>query len=428
MAIEQHQAGRLGMAEEIYGHVLEAFPDHPDALHFHGVLLHQIGKSDEAIREMRRAAELQPEHADFQINLGNVLLSLGQLDEALQCFDRAIVLRPTSADAHCNRGVALRALRRDKEAAASYRAAILKAPEHASAYHNLANLLNDMSKHEEACEAYRKALSLREDLTESHQLLATTLWRMGRHDESIKTLRNWLRVVPDNPIAQHLLVACEGTTTPQRADDQYVRLVFDEFAKSFDVVLARLHYQAPQLVADLLEQNAEPPKRSLRVLDAGCGTGLTAPTLREYARELVGLDLSPRMLDLAKRTGLYDDLIEAELTDYLSGQTQRFDLIAVVDTFCYFGDLDDVLSASANALAPSGLLAFTVEKAMPDEAPDGVVLRFHGRFAHTRSYMEKHLALAGLQSMQIVEATLRRECGQPVDGFIIAARAAASRV
>lgn len=423
-AIENHRHGNLELADEIYTQVLKAFPEQPDALHFRGVLLHQVGKSDEAIGLMRRAAQLQPDHPDFHINLGNVLTSLGQCNEALQAYERALALRPASADAHCNRGVVLRALHRDREAEAAYRTAIERDAEHAGAFHNLGNLLNDTRRPAEACEAYEKALSLKEGFSEAFQLLAKTQYRMGQRDAAIGTLRRWLSVSPEDPIARHLLAACEGRDIPSRAGDDYVRELFDDFANSFDTILQRLHYRAPQLVGDALALVIEGQNRELDVLDAGCGTGLAAPMLRGYARRLIGVDLSPRMLDKARRTGLYDDLVEQELTAYLTGHPDRFNLIASADTLCYFGDLSDVLRSASTALRPAGLFIFTVEKADPEEAPQGYLLRYHGRYSHTRSYVEQQLDAAGLTPSNITEAVLRRECGQPVHGLTVTVRAA----
>ena len=57
--------------------------------------------------------------------------------------------------------------------------------------------------------------------------------------------------------------------------------------------------------------------RSLDVLDAGCGTGLCGPLIAPYARRLVGVDLSERMLDQARARNVYDELVRRELTAYL---------------------------------------------------------------------------------------------------------------
>ena len=57
--------------------ILEVAPDHPDALHYAGVLAHQQGRSDEAIALIERSLELEPEQADWHSNLGIVLQARG---------------------------------------------------------------------------------------------------------------------------------------------------------------------------------------------------------------------------------------------------------------------------------------------------------------------------------------------------------------
>ena len=60
MAIEHHRAGRLREAESIYRQVLAAEPNHPDALHFLGVLAHQAGQFQTAAELIEHAIAAHP--------------------------------------------------------------------------------------------------------------------------------------------------------------------------------------------------------------------------------------------------------------------------------------------------------------------------------------------------------------------------------
>ena len=102
--------------------------------------------------------------------------------------------------------------------------------------------------------------------------------------------------------------------------------------------------------------------KSLDVLDAGCGTGLCGPLIAPYARRLVGVDLSARMLAQARARNVYDELFKGELTAYLRDSAGAFDVIVSADTLVYFGPLEDVVAAAADALRPGGRLIFTVEE------------------------------------------------------------------
>jgi predicted TPR repeat methyltransferase len=201
----------------------------------------------------------------------------------------------------------------------------------------------------------------------------------------------------------------------------YVRQVFDDMASSFDDhLLGTLDYRAPGLLCDAVAAALPPPAATLDVLDAGCGTGLCAPLLRPYARRLIGVDLSAGMLAKAAGRQAYDELVRAELTDFVSHQVDAFDVIASADTLCYFGALEGIFRAAATALRTAGLLAFTLEDA--GDATSSWRLTTHGRYCHAWSYVEQCLGGAGLVVHSISAAILRMEGGQPVKGLLVVAR------
>lgn len=47
---------------------------------------------------------------------------------------------------------------------------------------------------------------------------------------------------------------------------------------------------------------------TLDILDLGCGTGLIGSWFKDYARKIVGVDVSPTMLDMATKKGCYHEL------------------------------------------------------------------------------------------------------------------------
>ena len=71
IAIQLQQNEQWAAADDVYRRILEVAPDHPDALHFSGVLAHQQGRSDEAIALIERSLELEPDRADWHSNLGH---------------------------------------------------------------------------------------------------------------------------------------------------------------------------------------------------------------------------------------------------------------------------------------------------------------------------------------------------------------------
>jgi len=420
IAIRLQQNDQWVAAGDVYRRILEVAPDYPDAVHFSGVLAHQEGRSEEAVALIERSLELEPYRADWYSNLGIVLRDRMKLNEAIVAFQRAIALAPEHANAHNNLGVVLRAQGKVVESEAAYRAAIRVDPNHSDAYTNLGILLNGLKRTHEAVVCFCKVITFRPKHPEARRLLALAHCTLGETDKAVEVFEEWLKEEPDHPIARHMLAAVSGRDIPERASDGFVEKTFDSFAASFDSKLAKLLYRAPDLVAGMLAESDVEASKSLDVLDAGCGTGLCGPLIAPYARRLVGVDLSTRMLAQAEARKVYDELYKVELTAYLRDCPGAFDVIVSADTLVYFGPLQGVVVASADALRPGGRLIFTVEQLIDGGSDSGYSISHHGRYCHSREYLERVLAEANLRP-EIVPAELRLEAGDPVPGLVVRA-------
>lgn len=426
LAMQLHQEGRLVEAEKLYRQILSTSSDQSDALHFLGILTHQTGRSDEALELIDKAISINPNHPDAHNNLGNVYKELGQHEEATAAYQACLSLDPYNANALSNLGTVLKEQERFEEAVASYERAIEINPQHADAYHNLGNALKKLSRIEEAFNAYRKAIALRPYDAAAYKSLGRMLYRERRNDEAVDVFEQWLELDPGNPTAQHMHAACSGKDVPGRASDAYVAEIFDTFAGSFDKVLERLEYHAPDLVLAAVAREVDQAKAELDILDAGCGTGLCGPLLRPYARQLVGVDLSQGMLDKAEGRVLYDELHVEELTQFMINRPQSYDLIISADTLCYFGTLEQVCQAAYSALRDNGRLIFTLEKVVAPKMDECFCLNPHGRYSHCQSYVQQVLQEANLNIISLTNDILRKEAGEPVEGIIVVAAKSSS--
>jgi predicted TPR repeat methyltransferase len=420
IAITLHRDDRVAEANAIYTKILEVAPDNPRALHFSGILAHQTGRSSEAVELITKSLAFAPDVADWHSNLGIVLQESSGFDEAIDAYRRAIALDPSHANAYSNLGVLLRATGKPAEAEESYRTALRINPNHVDAHTNLGVLLYASQRREEAVACFCRAITLRPKHPEARRLLALAHCTLGEVDKAISIFEEWLAEEPDHPIAMHMLSACTGENVPARASDSYVQQSFDSFAASFESKLAKLAYRAPALVGAMLDDAGLEPSGQLDVLDVGCGTGLCGPLIRKYARRLTGVDLSAGMLAQAREKQIYDELLQVELTGFLRDHPGAFDAIVSADTLVYFGALDEVSAAVCRALRPGGIFIFTVEHGAGETAPDHQ-LQTHGRYAHSRPYVERVLAANGL-SVMIGEAELRLESGVPVGGLVVRAQ------
>jgi predicted TPR repeat methyltransferase len=426
-ATDLHRGGRANAAEAGYLEVLEIAPGHPDALHFLGVLRHQQGRSDEAVELIRSALETVPHNVSMRSNLGNVLKETGRLDEAESCYLRVLDREPGFADAHCNLGI-VRRERGDLTAAVDcFRRAVDCEPGHAESHLNLGLLAREKTDWKSALEHFRCALEHHRTAAirdQSARNLLVTLQRVGRTDESVAVLRRWLDAAPDNPVARHMLAAMSGENVPARASDDYVCATFDSFASSFDNVLERLNYRAPQLVAAEFERFVASLGDKPSVLDAACGTGLVGELIQSRSARLVGVDLAPKMLERAARREVYDQLIESELTAYLGNTHDRFDVITCVDSLIYFGDLRAVLRGARRVIRAGGWFCFTLERITDETGEQDFELQANGRYRHRRSYVRSELDAAGFTDISLTDMHAREELGEPVESLLAVARVA----
>jgi Flp pilus assembly protein TadD len=89
-AVQFHQSGQLQQAEQIYRQILRFEPQHADALHLLGLIAHQVGQHDSALRHIGDAIALDKTNAVYHNNLGEVYRALGKREEAQACYQEAI--------------------------------------------------------------------------------------------------------------------------------------------------------------------------------------------------------------------------------------------------------------------------------------------------------------------------------------------------
>ena len=100
-----------------------------------------------------------------------------------------------------------------------------------------------------------------------------------------------------------------------------------------------------------------------RVLDLGCGLGYFARYARAHgAREVVGVDLSERMLEEARRrTDDADVVYVRESLEALVAEPASFDLVVSSLALHYIADYPGLVRRVATWLRPGGRFAFSVE-------------------------------------------------------------------
>jgi predicted TPR repeat methyltransferase len=450
-AIRQHRQNHFDAAESLYREILQANPLHTAALQLLGVIAGQRGHAQQAIDLIDQALAIDPDNAAGWSNRGNALLELKRHADALESYDRALALNPEHADALHNRGLTLHALGRTSEALASYDQALAIRPDYPQALNHRGIALCRLKRQPEAVTAFRRALALQPGVGEWHanlgkalldlrqlesaetslrralqleksasvfESLAIALYQQEKYPAAMDIYQQWLEFDPDNPIPQHM-VAAGSDAAPERAGDQYVAELFDKFAETFESTLLGLGYRVPELLTGQISAARGNDTSPVRILDAGCGTGLAAPLLKPLARHLVGVDLSSGMLDKARERKLYDELVVAELCAFMASRPAAFDLVLLADTLVYFGALEEAFATAHNTLTPDGILAFAVES-RADSGPD-YRLDPHGRYSHRPDYVRRCLTASGYTLHSLEAIVIRRELNADVAGIAVVA-------
>ena len=202
----------------------------------------------------------------------------------------------------------------------------------------------------------------------------------------------------------------------------YVRALFDQYAPRFDTALVDdLDYRGPALLfkAVLAARHAvRKPAFFRRAIDLGCGTGLAASAFAREVDHFTGIDLSPRMIEKARSTGLYAELAVADMLEGLRGRPDAStELVLAADAMVYVADLASLLCEAKRVLVAGGLLAFTVET----HDGDGVILGEGLRYAHSADYVRASIRDAGLALSQLEVLSARNEDNAPVPGLVVVA-------
>jgi SAM-dependent methyltransferase len=143
--------------------------------------------------------------------------------------------------------------------------------------------------------------------------------------------------------------------------DAESRALYRDWAETYDqTMLEGLNYQSPQLVADLLATHL--PQKDVPVLDVGCGTGLAGQVLAGHGFSAIdGLDISPEMMQVAARRGVYRGFVTADLNAPLALADASYAGMCCCGTFTH-GHVDaNCLDALFRILRPGAPFAFTVK-------------------------------------------------------------------
>jgi predicted TPR repeat methyltransferase len=246
--------------------------------------------------------------------------------------------------------------------------------------------------------------------------------RLGEHDAAIAAFRKAQIADPDDRHGARLRLMLLGAEQLSSMPPAYVRALFDQYAPKFETALVDdLGYRGPALLFNAVLSVRAAVRRPAffkSAIDLGCGTGLAAHAFAAQVDQFIGIDLSPRMIERARATGLYAQVEVAEMAEGLRGKPDASaDLILAADAVVYLSDLAALLREAKRVLRPGGLLAFTAET----HGGEGVILGEGLRYAHSAGYLRRSIGDAGLTLSRCEDLSARNEDNAPVPGLVAVA-------
>ncbi len=177
--------------------------DSPNSSRAHnnlGMIYHQEGRTDAAIREFQTALAIESD-PEYHHNLGMAYQRKGRREEALQEYYRVLAVNPQSALTHNNMGNIFIDKGNIDEGILRFREAIRLKPNYYDAHYNLGLAYFKKGLLDASIDEFKRAISYEPDHAEAHCCLGTAYANKGLFDEAIMEIEEALRQKPNYPNA-----------------------------------------------------------------------------------------------------------------------------------------------------------------------------------------------------------------------------------
>ena len=409
--------GRFNEGVSSYRKAIYLKPDFANVFYNLGGSLSEQNQYADSINNFKKAIELDPLHIEALYNLGNALTETGKFEEAISSYRRTIALKPGYIEAYNNLGYVLNELMINEKALFWLKNAIKLMPSYTQAYNNIGNVFKDLGRNADAKAYYKKAIKLQPDYALAHRNLGVV---EKIYDSDKRALKSFVRTLIINPnlgSAQHMVSALRGDTPVSPPRDFIVGL-FDDYAHRFDQhLIESLGYKTPEVLRKLHDRYFSKTARYSNVVDLGCGTGLSGVAFSDISEKLVGIDLSTKMIEQARKKDIYYELITGDLNEKLSelvGGNLSFNLFICTDVLVYIGDCLELFTLIKKLSSPGGIFVFSTE----GKDGDGFSLLNTGRYAHSYKYISELAKTMGYKIIASEDAIIRSEKGSSIRGNI----------
>jgi predicted TPR repeat methyltransferase len=362
---------------------------HPDSIQGHWQLAN-IYWQDQDLEKVhyhyKKILDLEPNSVELLNNFAALMLKKEQPDIAIDYFNRALAIDPKHKTARNNLAAILLQSNQLKEAIWHYSLYLNLVPFDTEALFNRAHSFMLAGHLNEAHYDLKKILTIDDKHIDTHCNLAAIYLKLKNSDAALTHYQIILKLTNKHAIANYMVSALTQQSIPDSAPLEYIKNLFDNYAFQFDTHLQDvLQYRTPALLREQLNPFLE--NKKYKLLDLGCGTGLSGQCFMDITQHITGIDISRNMLNKAKEKACYDVLIEKDILNGIAELKEHFDLVLCIDTLVYFGMLNEFFAKIKLRLASNGLLALSIE--LGDKTVSSYTLQTNGRYQHAEIYIKE---------------------------------------
>ena len=142
---------------------------------------------------------------------------------------------------------------------------------------------------------------------------------------------------------------------------------YDEWGEGnkYDKDMVDWNYTGPKETSKVF--NKYQKNKSIKIYDAGCGTGLVGVELKKYGfSNFYGADLSQKLLDLVPK-GLYRKLNKVDLNQKIKEEDNSFESVMCVGTFTFGHVKPPALDEFIRITKNKGFICFTINEGIHED-------------------------------------------------------------
>ncbi|MAA78719.1 MAG: hypothetical protein CL916_05625 [Deltaproteobacteria bacterium] len=405
---------------DVWKQALLCQPESTDTMLNLGIACLADNKPKEAEQYWNRILELDKDNVRCLINLGLYYREREVNQRAHDMWQRAFILMPENAnvqewlaDVKGLLGMQKIIHQQWDEAEDLLIDAVSMDPEYAVLWGYVSELHFQKQEYEKAFATCSKGLNLEPENPTLHHTMGNILRMTHQEDQALVAYQKALECGSKHPATYRAIAELSERTVDE--NEQVIELLFDQYADNFDTdLLENLKYATPTKAYEVYAaKNKDVSLQS--ILDLGCGTGLSILPFQSQINKdarCVGVDLSSKMLDVARKKNLYTKLFSESIKEYLEKETSKYELILCLDTLVYIRHLDFIFSRVFEITTQTFL--FSTENTQAQEP----TLQRSGRYAHPPHYIESKLKEAGFLHITQKESLLRKDGEHWIEGVI----------